>query len=111
MPIVIKLDVAKIDKNRIFVGKQNRQGHTPKYLDLVLIENRDGTDEYGNDGFISESVTKEERDRGVKGTILGNWKRVGVQREQPPQRPSAPKRQPPRDPDIDPSDDLDNIPF
>jgi hypothetical protein len=35
---------------------------------------RDDKDQYGNDGFVSQSVTKEERENGVKMPILGNAK-------------------------------------
>jgi hypothetical protein len=31
-------------------------------------------DQYGNNGFIVESITKEEREQGKKGTIIGNAK-------------------------------------
>jgi hypothetical protein len=31
-------------------------------------------DKYGNHGFIVQSVSKEERESGVKGTVLGNVK-------------------------------------
>jgi hypothetical protein len=31
-------------------------------------------DQYGNHGFIVQSVSKEERESGVKGTVLGNVK-------------------------------------
>lgn len=110
MPILIKLDLTKIDKSRIFEGKKG------KYLDLILMDNRDGTDQYGNDGFCAHSLSKEEREAGVKGPIVGNFKHLG---EKPvprsamkpvarASRPSAPPSA--RDPDLDPSGD-DDIPF
>lgn len=67
--ITYKIDVTKIDKKYIFEGKKG------KYIDGAFIENRDGPDQYGNDGFITQNVPKEERDKGVKGPIIGNWKR------------------------------------
>jgi len=46
------------------------------YLDLALFENKDGKGEYGDDGFIVQEVTKEKREAGVKGPIIGNWRHV-----------------------------------
>lgn len=106
--IVLKIDVLKIPKDRIFVGKKG------KYLDLVLVENKGGTDDYGNDGFISVSITKAERDTGGRGEIVGNWKRVGERPAAPaprPQQPApAPARRKPADPDLDAPEE-DDIPF
>ena len=64
--ISIKLDVNKIDKNRLFKGKQGT------YLDAVLIETPNN--QYGDDYMIVQSVSKEEREQGIKGAILGNAK-------------------------------------
>ena len=66
--ISIKLDVTKIDKSRIFEGKKG------KYLDLTTFIDTEALDEYGNNGFISQSVSKDERAQGVKTPILGNAK-------------------------------------
>lgn len=96
--IVIKLDVTKIPKERIFVGTKG------KYLDLKLVENKNGRDEYGNDGFVAIGVSKELREAGDKGEIIGNWKTVGSSERKPNPQPQ-PKSTP--DPDLDDSD----IPF
>lgn len=61
--ITAKIDVTKIDKTRLFKGEKGT------YLDLVLIETPNS--EYA-DYMICESVTKEEREAGKKGNILGN---------------------------------------
>lgn len=63
--ISIKLDVDKIDKERLFVGKKGT------YLNAVMIETPNS--EYG-DFMIIEDVSFEERQSGKKGTILGNGK-------------------------------------
>lgn len=63
--IKIKIDVTKIDKSRLFTKTKNGA----KYLDAVLIETPNG--QY-SDFMIVESVSKEERERGIKGTIIGN---------------------------------------
>jgi hypothetical protein len=63
--IKLKIDVTKIDKNRLFTKTKNGA----KYLDAVLIETPNG--QY-SDFMIVESITKEEREAGKKGTIIGN---------------------------------------
>ena len=69
--ILLKIDVAKIDKSKLFRGAKGT------YLDLVIMENRDGTDRYGNDYMVVQGVSKEDRLAGNKGAILGNGKNVG----------------------------------
>jgi hypothetical protein len=64
----VRVDVSKIDKNRLYKGEKGT------YLDLSTFIDLDQKDQYGNNGFISESVSKEEREQGVQGTILGNVK-------------------------------------
>jgi|SRR5690625_3665240 len=65
--IALKIDVTKIDKKRLFEGKKG------VYLDAVLFLD-DRPDQYENNGMITQSVSKEEREQGVKGEILGNAK-------------------------------------
>ena len=77
----LKIDVKKIDKTLLFVGEKGL------YMDLTLMDNRDGPDQYSNDGFIVQDVGKEKREAGIKGPIIGNWKYIG-------QRPATPA--PPR---------------
>ena len=67
----LKIDVSKIDESALFKGAKGT------YLDLSLLDNRDGTDEWGNDGFIVQDIGKERREAGEKGPIIGNWKHVG----------------------------------
>lgn len=66
--ISIKIDVTKIEKERLFEGKKG------KYLDATAFIDLDELDEYGNSGMVTQDVSKEERDNGVKGPILGNTK-------------------------------------
>lgn len=69
--ISIKINASKIDKTHLYEGKSG------KYLDAILIENKDGQpDQYGQDGFVAQSVSKEARARGEKGQIIGSWRRV-----------------------------------
>jgi hypothetical protein len=62
-----KIDVTKIDKSFLFKGKSGT------YLDVALIPNKSGRDQYGNDGMIVQSVSKQARQEGKKGPILGNY--------------------------------------
>ena len=68
--IIAKIDVTKIDKDHLFTGAKG------KYLDLVLMENRDGKDRFENDGMVVQGVSKEARAKGVKGPIVGNYRIV-----------------------------------
>jgi len=66
----LKIDVSKIDKTALYKGSKGT------YLDVTLMDNRDGVDQYGNDGFIVQDIGKERREAGEKGAILGNWKHI-----------------------------------
>lgn len=65
--ISLNLNLSLVDKARLYSGKKG------KYLSAVL-HLTPTTDQYGNNGFIVESVSKEERQAGQRGTILGNAK-------------------------------------
>ena len=64
----VRIDVTKIDKARLYAGAKGT------YLDLTTFVDTNQQDQYENNGFISQSVDKEERDQGVKTPILGNVK-------------------------------------
>lgn len=68
MIISAKINVSKILKDRMFKGEKGT------YLDITLLENRDGTDQYGNDFMIVQDLGKDARDKGEKGPVLGNAK-------------------------------------
>ena len=65
--ISLSIDVSKINAKRLYKGKKGQ------YLSATLFL-KEETDQYGNNGFIVESITKEEREAGQKGTIIGNAK-------------------------------------
>jgi hypothetical protein len=65
--ISLNIDVSKIDAKRLYKGKKGQ------YLSATLFL-KEEVDQYGNNGFIVESITKEEREKGLKGTIIGNAK-------------------------------------
>ena len=62
----ISIDVSKIVKERLYKGEKGN------YLNLTTFVDLDNKDKYENNGFISQSVTKEERSNGIQTPILGN---------------------------------------
>ena len=72
----VRIDVKKILKDRLYAGAKGT------YLDLSTLIDLDNKDQYENNGFISQSVTKEERDQGVQTPILGNCKVVWKEDQQ-----------------------------
>lgn len=81
MPIAGKIDVKKINKEKLYVGKQGT------YLDIVLIETPN--DQYGNTHMIVQGLSQADRAAGVKGAILGNAKIIGGGTSQPTQQQSS----------------------
>jgi hypothetical protein len=104
--IKLKIDVTKIDKALLFKGKKG------VYLDATVFVELHQADEYGNNGMITQEETKENREAGKNGPILGNCKLFWTESGRPaaPQQHSnhAPKGQtvPARYDDFD-----DDIPF
>jgi hypothetical protein len=70
MAIQLKIDVTKISKPDLYQGKKGL------YLDAILWENRDGQSQYGDDGYVTQGISKEKRDAGERGAIIGNWKHM-----------------------------------
>lgn len=89
-PIAIKIDVTKIDKARLFKGAKGT------YLDAALFPYKDGTDRYGNDYMVTQSVSKEDREAGVRGPIIGNA-RIIERKAQAAQPKPAPPTNPAED--------------
>jgi hypothetical protein len=83
-----------VHANAVFVTEK------AQYLNLTLIPNRDGPDKYGYTGFAAVNLTKERREAGEKGPIIGNFKPIGRAATVPPPVQSAPA-----------TDDGDDIPF
>lgn len=97
-PITAKIDVTKIAKEHLFKGAKGT------YLDLVIWPNRDGTGQHGDTHYITQGVSREAREAGTKGAIIGNLKMPDRDDPPPARKPTtkpsgAPK--PPSDPDLD----------
>lgn len=60
------IDVTKLDKERFIKGKKGTYANLTTFVDI------DNVDQYENNGFISQSISKEERTNGVQLPILGN---------------------------------------
>lgn len=103
MIIRCKLNVSLVDKTKLFTGEKG------KYMDITLLENKNGTDQYGNDFMVVQDIGKEARERGEKGPILGNGKYVGAKTSAP--APSQPAATPPASQPAFKPDDSDDIGF
>ena len=82
--ISISINLEKMENARLYKGKKGT------YLDLTTFVNLDEVDQYGNNGFIAQTVSKEERDNNVKGAILGNCKVFFTDAQESPQQHSQP---------------------
>lgn len=69
--ISLSIKTEKLEKEHIIQGKSG------KIVAVVLFENKDGRGQYGDDGFVVQSVSKEAREAGVRGPIVGNWRYIG----------------------------------
>lgn len=63
----VKINLSNIDTKRAFIGKKG------EYISLNLVLS-DEEDQYGNNGFLVQETTPEERQKGVKLPICGNLK-------------------------------------
>lgn len=85
----LKIDLLKLTGARAFTSKDGTEfiaipvqangvhvGEKGSYLDVTLMENRDGPGKYGDDGFAVVNLPKERREAGEKGPIIGNWRHV-----------------------------------
>jgi hypothetical protein len=61
-----KINVTKILKQHLFKGNKGT------YLDITIWPNREGEDQYGNTHYITQSLSREAREKGERGPILGN---------------------------------------
>ena len=102
----LKINVNMIEKARLFPGKKG------KYLDATVFINVDEQDQYGNNGMVTQDVSKEEREQGVKGPILGNCEVFYRDNQsQQAQQQAAPQGQPAQQGQGFDDFESDDIPF
>lgn len=103
--VQLKIDVTKIDKARLFKGAKGT------YLDATVFVDLGEADQYGNHGMITQDVSKDERDAGQRGEILGNCK-VFWRDDQSQQQAPQQSHQQPQQPQQAQADNFDDeIPF
>jgi hypothetical protein len=104
--ISLKINVSMIEKARLFKGSKGM------YLDCTAFVDLDQLDQYGNSGMITQDVSKEEKESGTKGPILGNstvfWKGEGKQQSQSTPHQSAQQQ---GQPQAAPDNFDDDVPF
>ena len=107
MSIQLSIDLNKVDNNYIVEGKKGG-----KYLALALKKNRNGKDDYGNDGMVVQTIPKALRQEGLRGAILGNYRQYEDYQptERPPERATAFQNREKPTPNNAPDDD-DSLPF
>ncbi len=87
-PITARLDVTKILKEHLYEGKEY-QGKKPKYLNLVIWPNKNGPGKFNDAHFACQEVSKEARDQGIKGPILGSVTVPQEEATRPQQEPRS----------------------
>ena len=104
-PIKIKIDVTKIVKAHLYKGTKGI------YFTCAIWPNKSGgTDEYGNTHYIVQEVSKEAREQGEKGPIIGNLIMPEEQMRAPaPKATPVPREPPPSGPGV--AEEEDDIPF
>ncbi|MCP4991395.1 MAG: hypothetical protein GY928_36670 [Colwellia sp.] len=80
--VTLKINVSNIDKSKLFSGAKGT------YLDAQVFIDLDELDQYGNSGMITQAVSKEDRNAGHKGAILGNAKVFWKDNGQAPKIPA-----------------------
>jgi hypothetical protein len=125
--IRLKLNLRKLTDFRTFTGKDgieyaafpikaNAIYMTEKTasMDVTLMDNKNGPDDYGNDGFATLDLGKDRRLAGERGPILGNWKDLdlgGSGNQRQGRDVPASEAMKKRDNQASEPDDCDEIPF
>jgi hypothetical protein len=106
--IKIKIDVTKIDRSQIYIGKKG------KYVTMTSFVEIGEPDQYGNHGFVTVEKPRDA-DRDVRMPILGNVQIFWREQEQasgyPTQQYQQNQNQPKSQPQKNSAPDYDEIPF
>lgn len=76
--ITASICVDKIPREAIKKGNDGK-----RYISIVIAENRDGANQYGNTHYIYMSQSKEERDAKAERIYIGNGKAYQPQSSAP----------------------------
>ena len=101
-PIKFKLDVTKIDKAHLYKGAKGT------YLDCVVWPNKSGADKFGMTHYVVQEISREAREAGGKGAIIGN---LALPEQEMPRSFAPVARLVQQDGPLDESFDGDDIPF
>jgi hypothetical protein len=99
--VSIKIDLSKIDENRVFHSIKTGA----RYLDITGVLT-DTPDQYENNGFVKQNITKDEREAGVKLPIIGNFKLLKILNQPAQSAPAQPIQR-----EVNPIDDTSELPF
>jgi hypothetical protein len=115
--IRLKLNLRKLANFRTFTGKDGIEyvafpikanaifmNDNKASLDVTLLTNKSGPDQYDQDGFAVVDIGKERREAGERGPIIGNWR--DTDRKKPEAAAAAPAND---GPELTPEGD--EIPF
>jgi hypothetical protein len=98
--IELRIDVSKIEKERLYKGKKGT------YLTMITFIDTEEKDKHENNGFISHKATEEERANKQYTPILGNAKVFYTDSQDSMARKPVTQQQPASMGDFD-----DDIPF
>jgi len=71
--VSLSIDLKQLDLDRCPVVAK-KDGTQARYLNLTTFVNTAEQDQYENNGFVTQSQTKEEREKSERMPILGNVK-------------------------------------
>lgn len=86
-----------------------------EFLTLALMPNREPEKNFGQEYSLKFNTTRDQRESGMKAPYCGNGKirkaRATAEQSAPPPRAERPKQVTPPENNIDPIDEIDDIPF
>ena len=103
MSFSLSIDVTKIDKS-LLKEVTKKDGTKAIFLNLICWPNEDGRDQYDNDGTVKQSLSKEQREAGLKSKIIGNFRTKDA-------APAPTKHQQEKSNGYAPADKDDDLPF
>ena len=87
-PIKIKINVSKILKEHMFKGQKG------VYLDVVAWPNKEGPSKNGETHYVVQELSREAREAGERGPIIGNLTLPEEEAPPPHQQAARPQQRP-----------------